>query len=45
MALSNGTSSFCFISVGDEKYNIFLFKDLRIKKIVIADKKKIKNKK
>jgi hypothetical protein len=34
-------SSLCFISVGDEKYKIFLFKDLRIKKRAIIEKKKI----
>tara|TARA_B110000902_G_scaffold238268_1_gene285985 strand:- start:311 stop:466 length:156 start_codon:yes stop_codon:yes gene_type:complete len=32
------------MSVGDEKYRIFLFKVLRIKKIPKVDNKKIKNK-
>ena len=32
----------CFISVGDEKYKIFLFKDLIIKKTLAIDSKKIK---
>jgi hypothetical protein len=44
IAFPNGISSLCFISVGDEKYRIFLFKDLRIKKIATIDKEKIKNK-
>jgi hypothetical protein len=38
-------SSLCLISVGDEKYSIFLFRDLRIKKIAAVDSinTKIKN--
>tara|TARA_B100000780_G_C20709810_1_gene282158 strand:+ start:83 stop:274 length:192 start_codon:yes stop_codon:yes gene_type:complete len=42
MAFPNGMSSLCFISVGDEKYTIFLFKELRIKKTTTIDNKKIK---
>jgi len=42
MAFPNGISSLCFISVGDEKYTIFLFKELRIKKINTTDNEKIK---
>jgi len=34
-------SSPCFISVGDEKYRTFLFKDFIIKKTAITDNKKI----
>jgi len=45
MAFPNGISSLCWISVGDEKYRIFLFKDLIIKKIVAIDIKKTKTKK
>jgi len=37
-------SSLFFISIGNKKYRIFLFKDLKIKKIAKNDKKKIKNK-
>tara|TARA_B110000967_G_scaffold115076_1_gene117741 strand:+ start:253 stop:438 length:186 start_codon:yes stop_codon:yes gene_type:complete len=44
MAFPNGISSLSFISVGDEKYRIFLFKDLIIKKIAKIDSRKIKNK-
>ena len=38
----NKMSSPCFISVGDEKYRTFLFKDLIIKKTLAIDSKKIK---
>jgi len=39
MDLLNGISSLCFISVGEEKYRIFLFKDLRIKNMATTDNK------
>tara|TARA_B110000967_G_scaffold180119_1_gene196163 strand:+ start:533 stop:718 length:186 start_codon:yes stop_codon:yes gene_type:complete len=44
MAFPSGISSLFFISVGDEKYRIFLFKDLMIKKVTAIESEKIKNK-
>ena len=42
IGLSNEMSSLFFISVGDKKYRIFLFKDLIIKKTLMTDIEKIK---
>jgi len=42
IAFPNVISSPRFIVVGDEKYKIFLFKDLIIKKTATTDSKKIK---
>ena len=41
IAFPNGISSLCFISLGDEKYRIFSFKDLMIKNVAKIDSEKI----